>query len=63
MRERAEQLYKKGLGLGDAAHLSFAESEANYLISCDDSFLKKGNRYSTISIINPIEFCIKEDLK
>jgi predicted nucleic acid-binding protein len=63
IKERAEYLCKKGLGIADAAHLSFAESSAHYVISCDDLYLKKSNKYSTIPLLNPIEFCIKEDLK
>jgi len=58
IQERAEELHSKGLGLADAAHLAFAESGTNFFISCDDAFLKKGNKYPKIPMLNPIEFCI-----
>lgn len=63
-RERAEELISKNLGIADSVHLAFAEQSSDYLITCDDKFLKKSKRVKTaIEIINPIEFCIREELK
>lgn len=63
-RERADELLSLNFGIADAAHLSFAEQSADYLITCDDKFLKQSKRANLkIEVINPIEFCIKEELK
>jgi predicted nucleic acid-binding protein len=44
-------------------HLAFAEQSADYLITCDDKFLKRSKKMKTeIEVLNPIEFCIKEEL-
>ena len=62
LENRANELHIKGLGIADAAHLSFAENNADFFITCDDQLIKKGNKYSKLTIINPVEFCIKENL-
>lgn len=63
-RERAEQLIALKFGVADAAHFAFAEATSDCLITCDDRFLKKArNLKTTFQIMNPIEFCINEDLR
>lgn len=63
-RERADELILKKIGIADSVHLAFAEQSADYLITCDDKFLKRIKRIKTeIEVLNPIEFCIKEELK
>jgi len=63
-RERTEQFIKKGFGIADAAHIAFAEASADVFISCDDKLLKKSLREKVkINVMNPMEFCIKEELK
>jgi predicted nucleic acid-binding protein len=46
-----------GLGTLDATHLAFAEAaECDYLVTCDDRFIKKSARSDTmISVVNPIQ--------
>lgn len=62
--ERSEVLIQTGLGVADAAHLTFAESIKAYgLISCDDNFVKKAAKITTtVPVINPIQFVQEEDL-
>jgi predicted nucleic acid-binding protein len=63
LRKRADHLYKIGFGVADAAHLAFAENTADAFITCDDKLLKKSRKENIqLSIYNPIEFIIKEDL-
>ena len=64
VRKRADEFSKKNFGIADAIHLAFAEQSANYLITCDDKFIKRSKRSKiNIEVLNPIEFCIKEELK
>ncbi len=63
-RKRTDELIQNNFGIADSVHLAFAEQSADYLITCDDKFLKRSKRMKTIiSVISPIEFCIKEELK
>lgn len=63
-KERAEELIKNKFGIADSIHLAFAEQSADYLITCDDKFLKRSKRLKNeIEVMNPIEFCINEELK
>ncbi|MBI1938120.1 MAG: hypothetical protein HYS25_08330 [Ignavibacteriales bacterium] len=63
-RERADKLISQNFGIADSVHLAFAEQSSNFLITCDDKFLKRSSRIKTkIEVINPIGFCIKEELK
>ncbi|MGD1007473.1 MAG: hypothetical protein ABR980_09615 [Ignavibacteriaceae bacterium] len=63
VRERADELIIKNFGFADSVHLAFAEQSADYLITCDDKFLKRSKKMKTeIEVLNPIEFCIKEEL-
>lgn len=63
-RNRAEYLYSSKFGVADAAHIAFAEQASDYFISCDGILLKKSKRIKTnVITINPVNFCIREDLK
>lgn len=63
-RKRAEELIINSFGIADSVHLAFAEQSADYLVTCDDKFLKRSKKTkTTISVISPIEFCIKEELQ
>ena len=64
VRNRAEELIGKGFGIADAVHLAFAEQSADYFITCDDKLIRRTKRIElNIKVLNPIEFCIKEELK
>lgn len=64
VRRRAEQLYSLGFGVADAAHVAFAEETSAYFISCDDRLLKECRKHSVeVLAVNPVEFCVKEDLR
>lgn len=63
-RQRAEYLIKRGFGTADAVHVAFAEAARANFITCDDKLLKKCIKIG-ISIWSgdPLQFCIKENLK
>lgn len=63
-RKRAEQLYLLKFGVADAAHVAFAEQASDFFITCDDKLLKKCNK-SKVNVVamNPVGFCLKEDLR
>lgn len=64
LRKRANELFYAGFGLGDSAHLAYAESTSDIFITCDDKLLKKSKKENIlIPTINPIEFVIKEELQ
>jgi len=64
IRKRAEALHSLGFGVADAAHVGFAEETADVFISCDDRLLKKCRKHHvSVESMNPVEFCVKEDLK
>lgn len=64
VKKRADELILQNFGIADAVHLAFAEQLSDYLITCDDKFEKKSKRIKTnIEVINPIAFCLKEELK
>ena len=63
-RQRAEELVCLGLGPGDAAHISFAETTHCDFVTCDDRLCKKCSKLDLrIWIGNPVAFCEKEGLK
>jgi len=63
-KERANELISKNSGIADSVHLAFAEQSSDYLITCDDKFLKRSQRIKTeVEVLSPIKFCIKEELK
>lgn len=64
IRNRAEELISSNLGIADTVHLAFAEHSSDYFITCDDKLIKRSKRTKMeIKIINPIEFCLIEELK
>jgi len=64
IRNRAEALVKAGLGVADAAHIAFAEVNADYFISCDDRLIKRSQRENVgVITITPVEFCVRENLQ
>ena len=63
-RTRAEELYRQGAGLADAAHLAFAEAAKADFISCDDKLLKKCSKIKVaVWTGSPVAFCDKENLR
>jgi predicted nucleic acid-binding protein len=63
-RQRAQQLVALKFGVADAAHVAFAEATADCLISCDDKLLKRCRRHQvSLPAMNPVEFCMQEDLR
>jgi predicted nucleic acid-binding protein len=64
IRKRAEQFCLLKFGIADAAHIAFAEATADFFITCDDRLLKKCNESEvSVEVMNPVSFCIKEDLR
>ena len=64
VRKRAEKLVKLRFGIADAAHVAFAEIVRAHFISCDDKLVKKCRKFITeIWCGNPVDFCVKEELK
>ena len=65
VRKRSEELFNKyKFGVADAAHVAFAEALEADFISCNDRLLKKCKKCNIeIWCGNPIDFCLKEDLK
>jgi predicted nucleic acid-binding protein len=63
-RSRAEELFARGFGLADAAHVAFAEKSAADFITCDDKLLKQCQRANIGTWCgDPVLFCVKEGLK
>lgn len=64
LRQRAAWLHEQGMGLGDAAHVAYAEVCSDLLLTCDDRLIKLCRRLSvSIPVMSPIEFCLEEDLR
>lgn len=64
IRNRAEALVNAGLGIADAAHIAFAEVNADYFISCDDRLIKRSQRENVgVITMTPVEFCVRENLQ
>lgn len=52
------------MGTADAAHVAFAEAISDCFITCDDKLIRKCHKYKIdVPSRNPVEFCIKENLK
>ncbi len=65
--KRQAQIFENaGLNGMDALHLAAAiQGKVDFLITCDDSFLKKANKATSdqaIKIMNPIEYVLAEGL-
>jgi predicted nucleic acid-binding protein len=64
IRKRAGQLCNLKFGIADAAHVAFAEATSDLFITCDDKLLRKCNKSNVkISVVSPVDFCFKEDLR
>jgi len=63
IKERAFTLEHAGIEPIDALHLAFAETDADYFLTCDDGILKKVKKHPElckIEICNPLQFALKE---
>ena len=64
VKKRADELYQMKLGPADAAHVAFAEAEADVFVTCDDRLLRKCMKHLIrVPAMNPVEFSIKEELQ
>ncbi|MCK5663958.1 MAG: hypothetical protein KAI17_10745 [Thiotrichaceae bacterium] len=64
IRKRADELVNVGLGIADAAHIAFAEVNADYFISCDVRLINRSKRENAdVAVMTPVEFCVQENLK
>jgi len=64
IRKRADEFFANGMGIADAAHVAFAEANADYFLSCDDRLIKQCHRQGVdIVVMMPVEFCIQEKLR
>jgi predicted nucleic acid-binding protein len=64
MRARGEELIRLGFGVGDAAHMAFAEFHGAELVTCDDRVIRKCLRHKIgVWCGNPVSFCEKEGLR
>jgi len=64
VRQRAEALRARRFGVADAAHVAFAEASADVFMTCDDRLLRQCRRASVrMRAMNPIDFCLAEDLR
>ena len=64
IRARAEELVLLGFGVGDAAHLAFAELNGAEFVTCDDRVIRKCLRHKIgIWCGSPVSFCEKEGLR
>lgn len=63
-RGRAEYLHTRKFGIGDAAHLAFAEVAADIFVNCDDRLVRQCRRERVeVDTVNPVEFAMTENLK
>ncbi|MBU1678345.1 MAG: hypothetical protein KKD86_05740, partial [Bacteroidetes bacterium] len=63
-RKRAEELVLLKFGLADSAHIAFAEQSVDFFITCDEKLLRRCKKHHVnIKAMNPIEFCIEEELR
>jgi len=60
---RATYLHSIKFGVADAAHIAFAEATSDFFITCDDKLIKKCRKENVrVTVMNPVKFCITEDL-
>jgi predicted nucleic acid-binding protein len=63
-RIRAEYLSQHGMGVADATHVAYTEAVGADFITCDDNLLKKCRKLDlTVWYGDPLQYCIKENLK
>jgi predicted nucleic acid-binding protein len=64
VRQRAEMLTDKGMGVADAAHVAFAEMGQAEFVSVDDRLLKQCQRLAVkVWCGSPLAYCDKESLR
>jgi len=64
IKKRAEHLHVSGFGVADAAHIAYAEAVSADFVTCDDRLLKKCSKAGLkIWCGNPLQYCLKENLK
>ena len=57
------ELTVERMGIADAAHVAFAEANANYFISCDDRLIKQCKKVTIgVAAMTPVKFCVQENL-
>ncbi len=63
-KARAVDLRSRKFGIADAAHVALAEATADFFITCDDRLMRKCKKERVaITVMNPVEFAITENLK
>ncbi len=64
IKNRILELEKMGFGIGDSAHLAFAENHTDYFISVDSNLLKKYNKKikGKMLAIKPEDFIVREGI-
>mgnify|MGYP001600053668 CR=1 FL=1 len=63
-RKRAEELTALKLGIADAAHVAYAEMDADVMITCDVRLYKQCKRNGVcIPVFTPVEFAMVEGLE
>lgn len=64
VRQRAEALYRSGLGAADAAHVASAEAAGCDFVTADDRLLRQMQRLGVnVWFGTPMAYCDKEDLR
>lgn len=64
VRQRAEMLADKGMGVADAAHVAFAEAAHADFVTVDDRLLRQCLRLNvTVWCGTPLAYCDKENLR
>ncbi len=63
-RKAAETFITAGFGIADAAHVAYAEAAGADFVTCDDRLLKRCLKAGLkIWCGDPLQYCVKEDLK
>lgn len=63
VRARAEELVRCRFGIGDAAHVAFAEATADVIITCDKDLIKRCRaQHVRLDVCGPLEFVSREEL-
>ena len=64
IKNRILEFEKMGFGIGDSAHLAFAENHTDYFISVDSNLLKKYNNKvkGKMLALKPEDFIVREGI-
>ena len=64
IKNRILEFEKMGFGIGDSAHLAFAENNTDYFISVDSNLLKKYNKKvkGKMLALKPEDFIVREGI-